>query len=125
MNIPVLILSVLFGIQVNVTTKAPLKEEKGSRVISGCIVDSSTGEQLAGVKVMVKGLEVSVYTDFDGHFEIPGLQPASTYSLEIELISYPKKVITNISPGTVPVSIKLRGNKASANSSTNPVLPAV
>ena len=58
--------------------------------VSGTVLDKITGEALAGVKVSVKGTEKSVYTDFDGNFELEGvregeLAPTAKY------ISYKQK----------------------------------
>ena len=58
--------------------------------VSGKVLDKITGEALVGVKVSVGGTE-SVYTDFDGKFEIKGLRPG-TLEITTSYISYKDKV---------------------------------
>lgn len=58
--------------------------------ISGTVLDKITGEALVGVKVTVEGLEKSVYTDFDGNFQIEDIRPGSLV-LTASYISYKEK----------------------------------
>lgn len=58
--------------------------------ITGIVLDSTTGEALAGVEVRVEGTERKVYTDFDGKFVFEGIQPGS-YKLSTSYISYKEK----------------------------------
>ncbi len=58
--------------------------------VSGKVLDKITGEALVGVKVTLTGSEKSVYTDFDGNFEINGIRPGSV-ELTASYISYKKK----------------------------------
>ncbi len=55
-------------------------------VLSGQVVDE-TGEPLAGVEVVIEGLNKKVYTDFDGNFEIAQLRNGA-YTLVINYVSY-------------------------------------
>lgn len=55
--------------------------------VSGQVMDFSTGEALAGVKVMVEETAEFSYTDFDGNFTIEGLIPGC-YNLSATFISY-------------------------------------
>jgi hypothetical protein len=59
--------------------------------ISGKVFDKITGEALAGVKLTVAGSEKSVYSDFDGNFEIDGVQQGNI-ELAASYISYKNKV---------------------------------
>ncbi len=61
--------------------------------VSGKVLDKITGETLAGVKVSVQGKEKSVYTDFDGNFEIDGVREGKL-KITASYISYKKKVET-------------------------------
>ena len=55
--------------------------------ITGSVVDEITGETLAGVSVFLEGVDLSVYTDFDGNFEFTDLTPRE-YTIKTSLISY-------------------------------------
>jgi len=59
--------------------------------LSGKVLDKVTGEALAGVKVSVQGSEKSVYTDFEGNFEINGIVPGNV-ELCTTYISYKSNV---------------------------------
>lgn len=58
--------------------------------VSGTVLDNITGEALAGVKVSVKGTEKSVYTDFDGNFELEGVKEGPM-EIQAQYISYKQK----------------------------------
>lgn len=55
--------------------------------VSGKVLDKTTGEPLVGVKISYPGQEKSVYTDFDGNFEINNVKPGNT-ELTTSYISY-------------------------------------
>lgn len=57
--------------------------------IAGVIIDSASGEQLAGVEVRIGGTDLKTYTDFDGNFEFKGITPGE-YQLITTYISYEK-----------------------------------
>ena len=59
--------------------------------ISGKVVDKT--ESLTGVKVMLDGKEVIVYTDFEGNFTIENVL-AGEHTISLSLITYNNKVIT-------------------------------
>ena len=59
--------------------------------LKGQVVDINTGEALTGVKLKIKGENVSAYTGFDGSFKLQGLKPGK-YSVETSFISYKDKV---------------------------------
>jgi hypothetical protein len=59
--------------------------------ISGKVVDNT--ESLTGVKIVLDGKEITVYTDFDGNFTIENVL-AGEHSISLSLITYNNKVIT-------------------------------
>lgn len=59
--------------------------------VSGKVLDKVTGEALVGVKITVNGTSQSVYTDFDGNFEINGLREGNV-EIAASYISYKEKV---------------------------------
>ncbi|MBM3420535.1 MAG: carboxypeptidase-like regulatory domain-containing protein [Bacteroidetes bacterium] len=61
-------------------------ESKGMVALSGTVVDKETGEALAGVQVKVEESGVTVYSDFDGNFNI-SVMPGS-YTVTTTMISY-------------------------------------
>jgi len=69
----------------------PAKSAVMTTSLSGKVLDKVTGEALAGVKVSVQGTEKSVYTDFDGNFEINGIVPGNV-ELCTNYISYKSNV---------------------------------
>jgi hypothetical protein len=64
--------------------------------LNGQVVDKDTGEALTGVKLKIKGQEVTTYTDFEGKFKVKGLKPGK-YQVETSFISYKEKTCDNIS----------------------------
>ena len=59
--------------------------------LKGNITDKQ-GEPLVGVKVYVPSIDKSVYTDFDGNFNITNV-PMKEQSLQISYISYNEEEI--------------------------------
>ncbi len=55
--------------------------------LSGQVLDITTGEALAGVKVKMEDTNEISYTDFDGNFSFEGLIPGE-YKISTNLISY-------------------------------------
>jgi len=62
--------------------------------LSGSVVDLNSGEALTGVEVTIEGTDISVYTDFDGHFEINDVKPGK-YNLIASYISYKNSLVEN------------------------------
>jgi hypothetical protein len=58
--------------------------------ISGKVFDKITGESLAGVKVSIDGTENTVYSDFDGNFEISNIKPGN-HKITATYISYKER----------------------------------
>lgn len=67
-------------------------EEKSKRFsISGKVSDQV--ESLTGVKIILDGKELVVYTDFDGNFTIDNVL-AGEHTISLSLIAYKNKQIT-------------------------------
>lgn len=62
--------------------------------VSGKVVDQTTGEELIGVGILVKGTTKGTSTDIDGSYKLE-LSPG-TYDLQISYISYQTKVISGV-----------------------------
>jgi len=60
--------------------------------ISGQVVDQKTGETLAGVKVIIEGMDKAIYTDFDGNFQVE-CDLNKSPQISIVLISYEAKKV--------------------------------
>lgn len=57
--------------------------------ISGKIIDKRTGEPITGVSIKLTGLDLTVYTDFDGNFSVSNVFPGK-YDLTISMLTYKK-----------------------------------
>lgn len=62
--------------------------------VTGKVVDQTTGEELIGVAIMVKGATKGTSTDIDGTYKLE-LAPG-TYDLQVSYISYQTKVIPGV-----------------------------
>ncbi|WP_439181987.1 carboxypeptidase-like regulatory domain-containing protein [Carboxylicivirga taeanensis] len=83
-----------------------------SRVItsslSGTITDAATGENLAGVKVVLKELDTAVYTDFEGNFEFTDIA-LGKYTVTTDYVSYKSaKAHAVNTTATPPLKIELK-----------------
>ena len=69
-------------------TKKNNKASDNTEMVSltGTVVDKDTGEALAGVLVKLEETEASVYTDFEGNFEL--LVTPGSYKISTTMISY-------------------------------------
>ena len=54
--------------------------------LNGQVIDAS-GNPVAGAKVLIEGLNKSVYTDFDGNFSLNKV-PKETNTIQVSMISY-------------------------------------
>lgn len=68
-------------------------------VLTGTVVDKTTGESLAGVLVKIDETGTAVYSDFEGNFEVSVLP--GTYTVTSAMISYE----------TAKTSIKTEGSQ--------------
>lgn len=62
--------------------------------ISGKIIDSVSKEALAGVKISIEGINKTVYTDFEGNFNIEIPSNLNLSQLKISYISYEEKSVS-------------------------------
>ncbi len=87
------------------------ENKKGTELITikGKVVDKSTGEGLAGVTVNIDGTNVTVYTDFEGNFEIPAIE-AGNYKFIMKYISYRLLKIEKIFTGSSQVIFKMEND---------------
>jgi hypothetical protein len=82
----------------------PVKGTSNVTKISGKVIDQTTGETLAGVKVFIEGTDNSVYTNFDGEFQI-NLDLNKSQEISITLISYEAKTVKIESPGDLKINL--------------------
>ncbi|TVQ92042.1 MAG: carboxypeptidase-like regulatory domain-containing protein [Bacteroidetes bacterium] len=73
--------------------KESAKEAEFTFSVSGMVLDTSTGEALAGVKVILEETDTHAYSDFDGKFVINGLT-SGDYTLSASFISYESTFLT-------------------------------
>lgn len=66
-----------------------------SGIIRGKVIDDSTGEELIGVTVMLKGTAKGAVTDFEGTFQIKA-EPGS-YDVQVSFISFKTVTVTGVS----------------------------
>ena len=57
--------------------------------LNGQVVDKNSGEPLSGVCVKLTGLDLTVYTDFDGNFVVDNMFPGK-YDLLVSMLTYEK-----------------------------------
>lgn len=72
------------------------KPSNSAPVVSGVVVDGSSGEILAGVLVKLGENGPAVYTDFDGHFEF-NASPSKQVDLSLSMVSYKKAEYNGVS----------------------------
>ncbi len=63
--------------------------------IKGLVKEKSTGETVPVANVIIEGTNIGTTTDFDGKFELKGLQPGS-YNVQVSFISYKTKLVENV-----------------------------
>nr|WP_320117708.1 carboxypeptidase-like regulatory domain-containing protein [uncultured Marinifilum sp.] len=63
--------------------------------LSGIVLDTETGEALAGVAIRFEGSAETVYTDFDGNFKISNVVPGN-YNVLSSYISYTNNKLKNV-----------------------------
>ena len=90
--------------------------------ITGIVFDSRTSESLTGVEIKILGEEnITVFTGFEGEFEIPSLAPGD-YTLQINYVSYKKKIIRSVSPGDESIRIELKPDSKQLSSGSDQIL---
>lgn len=63
--------------------------------LKGRILDKKTKEPLIGASVMVVNTSIGAITNFDGYYEINGLQ-AGTYNIQVSYIGYKPTLMEDI-----------------------------
>ena len=83
-----------------ITTKDKLQQQ----VVSGVVVDATSGETLPGVNVMVKGTGTGTVTNIEGEYslEVPGPESVLVFSF----VGYTSQEITVGNQGVVDVSLE-------------------
>ena len=74
--------------------------------LTGVVLDTETGEALAGVAIRFEGSEETVYTDFDGNFKIGNVVPGN-YNVLSSYISYTDNKLKNVNVNGVNNVIRL------------------
>ncbi|MEZ4701308.1 MAG: TonB-dependent receptor [Rhodothermales bacterium] len=82
---------ILFGLLLLIA--APAAAQKGA--IAGVVVDTETGETLIGANVLIDGTMNGATTDFDGHYEIKGID-AGRYTVVFSYIGYSPVTVTDV-----------------------------
>ena len=72
-----------------------MANEPGDGILSGRIIDKTTGETLIGVPVMLEGTTFGAVTDLDGYYKIEKI-PAGKYSVVVRYIGYTSKIISEV-----------------------------
>lgn len=96
-----LLFTVLFTVFVSFSfaaekeSKVESKTEATTVSLSGQVVDQESQEALVGVKVSLEGTDKVAYTDFDGNYQLNGIE-AGQYSLTASYISYRESKIENV-----------------------------
>jgi uncharacterized surface anchored protein len=85
-------------------------KEKNLVSVTGQVIDKNTGEALAGVLLRIEESGSTLYTDFEGGFEITDIYPG-TYNINVSFISYQSEKVKLDLNGDDPVRISL--NQAS------------
>jgi hypothetical protein len=80
-------------------------KSNSTAMYSGKIVDSFSKEALAGVKISIENTDITVYSDFDGNFEIALPENTDLSKVKVSYISYEEKTI-NLSSASEEIEIK-------------------
>lgn len=71
----------------------PIEIQTGQ--ITGTVTDSTTGEPLPGVNVVIVGTQQGAATDVQGNYTLSGLAPGS-YTLQVSFIGYAPKTVPGV-----------------------------
>lgn len=69
--------------------------QKPVGAIAGTVTDSTTGEPLPGVNVVVEGTQQGASTDGEGAFTITGLEPG-TYAVQASFVGYESRTVQGV-----------------------------
>lgn len=109
-----LIILFFFAINLNLFASDPSSPKSGNLEtysISGKVIEHISGESLTGVEVEVVGTDISVYSNFDGEFEIDGLKPGVDYTIRISYVSYKNMIIRGVNSSEREILVKLQNDK--------------
>ena len=106
------------NIQASEPVEKPAENSAACR-ITGKVIEEITGESLTGVEIEILGTGKTVYTGFDGEFSIEGLDNRTNYSIQIQYVSFRKKIIRQINPGREEMIIRLQPETTPSNTGTN------
>lgn len=80
-------LIILIAFLLGVTTVNASNKDNNKRVLCGKVIDKTTGEALAGVKVEVKGTGTYCYTDLNGAYVL-SVSADSKQEVEANVVGY-------------------------------------
>lgn len=78
-----------------------------SVTLSGVVVDSQSGEALAGAQVEVEGTTLRAFTNLDGKFSL-SVDAQSPLNLKVKYISYEEATIKNIAPQSASKELQVK-----------------
>lgn len=85
------LVTVLFSLNVNAGNDGDEQMEiVTATIITGKVIDITTGEVIIGAKIKLQETNAIVYTDFEGNFEFSGIIPGD-YNISTTMISYEEK----------------------------------
>jgi TonB-dependent starch-binding outer membrane protein SusC len=87
----------------------PAEAQQEPGVVTGTVVDATTGEPLRGAQVVVRGTQRGALTDGDGGFRITGV-PAGAHNVDVTTIGYARgtQAVTLAAGGTAELAFQLR-----------------
>ncbi|HMM11501.1 MAG TPA: carboxypeptidase-like regulatory domain-containing protein [Bacteroidales bacterium] len=78
-----------------------------SITLTGVVVDSQSGEALAGAQVEVEGAAIKSFTNLDGKFSIT-VDSQTNLNLKVKYISYEEATLKNIAPSSASSELKIK-----------------
>lgn len=106
-HISFLFVVLTFGNQLFAGTPShPLVPAK-SVTLTGVVVDSQSGEALAGAQVEVEGTALKAFTDLDGKFSLT-VDTQNALNIKVKYISYEDASIQNVAPQSVSRELQVK-----------------
>jgi hypothetical protein len=90
-----IILVAVFGLKIAMASDFLNNPPTANSVISGEVLDLTTGESLTGVTVKIEGTDIETFTDLDGNFEFESILPGD-YNLVFSFISYNNSLVEDL-----------------------------
>jgi len=78
-------------------------------MMTGSVLDASTGEALVGAVVEIENTDAKAYTDLEGRFTIENMQQGE-YTVKVNYISYKEALITKLSLDNHANSVEIKLN---------------